>query len=315
MQYENMEFLRRFSVYLNKKAALPLEIYCVSDEAGLRERMADGADLMIVSEKLYRQEIWPPNTLYFTEKAGTAGEQAVPVYKPVSTQLGKIRRALDQSLSFLPKEEAACTVLGFYSPVRGAGQTAGAILAGLLLAEEAPTLFLSLERISALGEFLPLQGGSLSDLLYFARVQGEPFGRIEEFTDYLGPLALIGAPVDPTDPETASEEDWRYLLNELRAHARFRYAVLDLGDGFGKERLLLSLCDQVFMPEKSDAVSRAKERVWLRYLGESGEGRLTEKIRRYRLPPFPGEAYADYRELKLTEWGRILREALAEAGL
>ena len=90
LQYENKEFLRRFSAYLNKKAALPLEIICASDEEGLRERLSDGADLLIVSEKLYQQESWPPNTLYFTEKAGASGEQALPVYKPVSTQLGKI---------------------------------------------------------------------------------------------------------------------------------------------------------------------------------------------------------------------------------
>ena len=315
LQYENEEFLQRFAAYLRRKAALPLEICCAADAEALRELTGEGADLLIVSETLYRSQTWPPNTLYFTEKTGALPEQAVPLYKAVSTQIGKIRRALDQSPSALPTAPAACTVLGFYSPVRGAGQTAGAVLAGLFLAESAPTIFLNMERVSALGEFLPLQGGSLSDLLYFARVQGDPFGRIEEYTDYLGPLALIGAPVDPADPENASEEDWRYLFQELRTHARYRFAVVDLGDGFGKERLLMSLCDQIFMPVKADAVSRAKERVWLKRLEEAGEKRLAEKIRCYALPAFSGEAYADYRELRLTEWGRILRETLTEAGL
>ena len=316
LQYEDAVFLRRFASFLEKKAEEALRIsWFVREEEFLQFVQTERADLLIVSESLAKSRKWTVPLLYFTEGTVPKGERELPIYRPMDRQIRRIRQALADSRPEAEKSAAACTVLGFFAPAGGIGQSVSALLAGLILAESGPALFISLERYSALQEMLSLQGGTLSDLLYFARIQGDPFERIEMMTDCAGPLTVLAPAADPADLRTALPEDWNYLFSQLRAAGRYRFAVVDLGDGLGLETELMAHCDLVFVPENGSPAAAVKEAIWRRCLSDSGEAALLEKLRPFSLPPLPGDGLLDYRELRMTEWGRIVRAVLKEAGL
>ena len=313
LYYHEAEFVTRFAAYLEKKSALPVRCRCFTEEAPLREYLkAKGADLLLVPEGF---DLQSPETagipcLMFTERREET-EGLLPVYRSMGSQIRRLSRALDWEETREARPNERAELIGFYSPVRGAGQSVSAILMGMQLAEEAPALLINLERFSGLGGILPFHGGSLSDLLYFARVQGNPLSQLGAVTESYGPLSLIPPVRDPEDLKENSAEDWRFLLGQRRDAGLYRTILLDIGDGLPQEKAVLALCDRIYCALREDEIALAKWREWQDTLKEQGEEEVLSRLHPFCLPPGGLKGWTEYRELRHLAWGRTVR-ALTE---
>lgn len=312
---EDEGFIRRFGAYLQQKAPLPLAVSCFTREEELRQSLKEKpAELLLVPEAL-REEFsgGRASLFYFTEDRGCRDPRALYLYRPMEKQLRQLLEDREDAGAAGDRERPA-TVWALFSPAGGCGRTAAALLLGQQLAESGPTLFLSTERFSGLSRQLAREKqGDLSELLYAALVRGKPAEKLPELTEHLGRLELVLPPEDPKDLRDPEEEDWLYLLTELRNAGRYRHIVLDLGDGIREESWLLRQADRILLPVRADRIAADKEQAWRAYLAEQGEEALAERARRLELPDTPEvKAYLDHRELRLTEWGRSVKQLLQE---
>lgn len=309
-------FLKRFSDYLERKTGLEIRCAVFTEEAPFLEAVRKEPACLIIGREGF--DIRPAEErgipyLIFTERAGNTDERSLPVFRSMDKQIRKIRQSWkspEQKASELP----ACRLIGFYSPVHGAGQSVSAILMGLNLAETSPALLLNLERWSGLRQILPGSGGGLSDLLYYARVQGDPLENLAELTEYCGPLALIPPVREADDLLEMDSRNWEFLLEQLRSGSGFRYILIDVGDGIMHPEDILKCCDKIYVPLREDRLAIAKWEEWRGHLERERGERFLAKLRPYRLPPEPLPEWVDHRELRLMSWGRCLK-ALAEAEL
>ncbi len=314
LYYREAEYVKRFAAYLEKRSALPVRCRCFADEGSLRDHLrTKGADLLLVPEDFERgiPEAEGIPCLVFTERREESGEY-LPVYRSMSSQIRRLSLALDWEEIREVKTKERAELIGFCSPVRGAGQSVSAILMGMQLAEEAPALLINLERFSGLGSILPFHGGSLSDLLYFARVQGNPLTQLGAVTESYGPLSLIPPVRDPDDLRENSAEDWRFLLGQLRDAGLYRTILLDIGDGLAQEKTILAMCDRIYCVLREDEIALAKWREWQNALKDQGEEELLARLHPFHLPPAALKGWTEYRELRHLAWGRTIR-ALTEA--
>ncbi|MBO4872898.1 MAG: hypothetical protein J5496_05745 [Lachnospiraceae bacterium] len=314
--YPDAEYAARFAFYLEKRSGLPVRCRAFSDPSAFREFLREhGADLILLpagEELLQNLPCADVPTLRFTEKQDSRDDRELPVYRRMEKQVGQISRVLD------PAGEAAedagavsAELIAFYSPVHGAGQSVSTILMGMTLSEKGPALLLNLERFPGIRTYFPAGDGSLSELLYYAKVQRDFTAHLKEVTAYFGPLAYIPPAREPEDLLETRPEDWRFLLSALRDSGIYRYILIDVGDGVPKERPILELCEKIYVPIREDEIALNKLLEWQGQLEAQGGGDLLQRLRTYRLPPPAPSALTEYRELKHLSWGRTIK-ALAE---
>lgn len=315
MYGEEQEYLTRLEKYLNKHGRGRIAARCLKTEEELRRFVRDRRPaLMLLPRDLTEEFSAYGRVLYLSEEEIREDERALYRYQPAE----KLIRELLKTGAESPEEGSApAKLLAFYSPVHGCGQTAAAFLAGHFLAEEAPVLYFTTARYSGLEAVLPREKtGTLSDLLYYARVDGDIPAALASFTEYDGSLAFLTPAADPGDLRSAGEADWKRLVSALRTSGRFALIVLDLGDGIAEENWLLEEADAVFMPLRTDRLSGFKEAAWREQMQRSGHEAVLARTKSFVLPETEEvREFMDYRALRFTEWGRFLHRLLKENGL
>lgn len=310
--YPDPYFVSQFAAYLEQKTALSLRCHGFEKPEDFYESLAkEKPDLVLLpaGESLPTD---PPPHLFFTERSEAVSEEELPIFRSMERQIRSLRHLLDLTEDSSPRiRPDRGELIGFYSPVHGAGQSISAILMGMVLAEKAPTLLINLERFSGLSRLLPRGEGTLSDLLYYAKVQGDLGLYMEECTEYFGPLALVPPAAEPGDLKDMRPEDLKFLLSALLDQGKYRYILVDWGEQIPGEDELLSLCSRLYVPIREDALAFAKLKEWQAYLEGRGRGELIRKMKTYRLPPPAPGRIMEYRELRHLSWGKTIR-ALAE---
>ena len=305
------EWLARFAEHLRMRAQTRFRGLDFSGEAAVREYLAaHQAALAILPEEMAAEFSAACEVLYFTEEERPDEARAMYRYRPMS-------RHLEQILAFCSRQpESTGTerteIHAVFSPVRGAGSTAAAMLLGMLLAEKEPTLLLNTERWSVLPAILPREKeGSLAELLYYARVGADPAGHLAEAEEREGNLVWICPAQDQADLRNASREDWARLLFSLKACGSYRYIVADIGDGPADETWLLEMADRIWMPYRRGGISLQRERAFCAALERAGKEDILERVCRFALPETEElRELLDYRQLLYTEWGRFMRQLL-----
>ena len=281
------EWLGRFARYLREKAMPGLNVPVFSGREELEAYLSDHpAELAIVPEEMAAEFETVCRTLYFTEEDRPGDPRAMYRYRPAG-------RHLSQILSVIGSEAGECgqpvraDVQAVWSPVRGAGTTAAAVLLGLILSEKEPTLLVSAERYSALPALLP---------------------RERE-----GNLVWICPAAEPEDLRSAAGEDWAALILALRASGRYRHVVIDAGDGPGDEVRILEAADRIWMPTKQNGIALQRERAFRARLEREGREELLDRTVRFSFPETEEvRDLLDYRQLLHTQWGRCIRRLVRE---
>ena len=311
--HEDSRYIARFAAYLERESGLALSCLIASSrQEALKEAEEGDADLLILPEMSPQEgpeEIKIP-FLLFTERSEGKGARHLPMYRSMEEQIRSIRSVMDFRTT--KESSGGALLIGFFSPVRGAGQSVSSLLMGMQLGEKEPSLLINLERFSGLRRFLPHEGASLSDLLYYARTRADPLLHLQESIEYLGTLAFIPPVREAEDLSELRETDWKLLLGQLKDESGFRYILLDIGEGIVQEETVLSLCDRIYVPLREDALALEKYEEWKNHLRSRGRESVLDRLKPYRLPPLLLREWMDYRELKHSPWGKTIK-ALAEA--
>ena len=311
---EEKEWLQRFARWLREKAQPRLAVSVFAQPDELRRYLAEHrADLAVVPEETAAEFEAACPVMYFTEDERHGDARAMYRYRPARQHLAQILGEIGQE-SETEGQPLRADVFTVYSPVRGAGTTAAAVLLGMILSEKEPTLLLCTERYSVLPALLPREReGSLAELLYFAKVRGDAAAQLPDLEERDGSLVWICPAAEPGDLRSASAEDWTALILALRASGRYRNIVIDAGDGAEDEVWLLEAADRIFMPVKPGGISLHRERAFCARLEREGREELLERTLRFSFPETEEvRELMDYRQLLYTQWGRTVRRLLRE---
>ncbi len=315
LYHEDKRYAYRFTDYLQRHVRFPLRVKCFAEKEEMRLYVTENQPDLLLTDAPEEGLEGKFGTFVFSETPRPEDPAAIYRYRPMEKNVRQLLRGIENRPEKTPGRETQ--IWGFYSPVRGAGQTAAALLAGQQLAEQDTVLYLNLEQFSGLGRLLGGESeGSLSDLLYYVRVQEKPAARLPELTEHLGNLCYVQPAAGREDVPAASREDWEKLLQALKESGIYHYVILDIGEGPADPLVLLEQCSRIFTAVRSDKISGAKEAEWRSFLEESGREEILGRIRRFILPePEEKGEFLDYRRLRFTAWGRFVKQLLLEEDL
>lgn len=207
-------------------------------------------------------------------------------------------------------ERRATKVVGFFSPVGGAGKTTLAVGASIQTAWEGKNCFyLNLENMASTSlYFAGEQEENLSGVLYYLKNKAPHLSLQLEKAKCLDPATKI-AYYQPPDSILDFKEDisaeLKALLQELRASGQYERIYVDLSAEINKNNLtVLRACDRIVLPVEQNMTSLLKLRKLYRELQllTSREGwDITEKIlvvlNKYKRPD-QEEKEAEYHDME-----------------
>ena len=74
----------------------------------------------------------------------------------------------------------------------------------------------------------------------------------------MGNVDFIPPVQSPEDIRGTSWQDWEHLLQEIIFHSSYETIVLDIGNGIEEVFQMLDMCTTVYIPIKTDKMSRSK---------------------------------------------------------
>ena len=224
-------------------------------------------------------------------------------------------------------DKRQCRLIGVYSPVSRCGKTSLSLMFTRILSEDQPALLITMDQFSAA---FASEDHNLTDLIFSLtksdglRLTDQREHDLSEYKDYIstfGDIHYIPAPVIPADLSEISGTQMAKLLDMVACRSTYRYAVIDLPEGMDDLRTVLGLCDDVFMPQIDDVISRSKiqfsEQQMAAICPEEEWERMRRMTHKISMPPVieadSPENY--YQELYWSDFGRAARQYLSSYGI
>lgn len=181
-------------------------------------------------------------------------------------------------------EQYLADYVGVYSPVRRCGKTLFSLVYAQLLSKSKRVLYLSLEYYAGMEQLYAGEtGADLADALYYMQ-QGTLTERLGELTGHWGTLDVISPMQYPEELSGITPQSVLELIRQLRKSGRYDVVVFDAADCLYSPLLLLEECSCVYMPVKTDVVSKERLEAFCRALQQAGRERLLERIVQIALP-------------------------------
>lgn len=206
-------------------------------------------------------------------------------------------------------------IRGIYAPLGGCLKTSLGLVLGCLLAEERRCLFVSLEAHAGFRTLFGRQYPTdLSDLLATVRHGGDLDALLPSALQSFGKLQYIPPVIWPVDVREAEKTEIKELLRQLAISGLFDEIIVDVGQDLACPEQILTMCDQIYQPEKPDVFSQAKLAEYDCYLRVSGYENLRKRTRR-----IPVSALEIDPEAAPDQWQRweqmlpLVRQILEEA--
>lgn len=316
-------YAERFVREVNRKTHIPFEAVAFQSMDGLAKfAKSHKVEVLMVDSGTDRRavrEIGAEKTVFIADGRSAAGDEDVFCIYKYQSSANIIREVLNRysdGEKYPPREgvRIMARIYGVFSPVGKCGKTSLAVTLGHVLAEEQPTLLLNLEEFSG---FRVLSGeeyeGDLSDLLYYSSSGGYSSSRLAAIVHTMNGLDYVPPVHFPEDLDFSRADALPGLIRKIAAESAYRNIVIDVGKTRKMTVPILECCNVIFMPERRDAVSQAKIAEFDRYLAESGNRQVAEKIRKITIPRVKcsgGQGYFDY--LLWNGMGKFARGLLLE---
>lgn len=319
------EYARNFMEYLNQKKNLPFEVQAFTNvESLLAYGRENHIELLLISAQAMCREVGELNTgktMILTE--GTKPEEfdayaGVYKYQASSDIIREVMACYGESRVLLPQQVPALKktteILGVYSPVGRCLQTSFALTLGQILGREKSVLYLNMEEYAGFEELLGRTfHGTLSDLLYYAgQEETNLMVQLNGIVQSMGHLDLIPPVQFPEDIRQTSFEEWEGLLRELVLHSSYEIIILDIGNGIDELFRLLDMCSRIYMPVRSDMMSRCKTEQYENMLRMRDWGQILAKTVKMHLHlkmgDLKGTAFVE--QLVWSELGDYIREMI-----
>jgi len=164
-------------------------------------------------------------------------------------------------------------IVGFFSPVGGAGKTTLAVATAYALASQGKRVFyLNAEKINSTYNVLNEgNSGSLSDLYLTVKTKGANIGlRIiaNKFTDVNTNISYINPSESSLEINELTLEEFEKLIKEFEQLREFDVVIVDFDSEFNKDKIeILNCMDRIIVPFTSENLSLAKTGLFIKELG------------------------------------------------
>ncbi len=317
------KFAERFSDVVNERGSAPFECVPFHDLEEVREfSRKNPIEILLADEAEDHREmrsVGASQVIYLTDgRPREDGTESRGIYKyqASSRLVREIMARYSEAGGKAGGTGGFCSkIYGVFSPLSKSGKTSLAVTLGIMLAQEKPTLLISLEEFSGLGTMTGETGkGDLSDLMYYycsgsysaAHLAG--IVRSLEGLDYVPPVRY------PEDLELPKGEEVPGLLRKITMDSIYRNMVVDVGKCRKSTPEILSMCTTIYMPVRDDYYSVARLGEFEQYMQNSGNAQTFSRIRSIRIPKMDLNPMSRnyFSELAWGDMGRYVRGLLME---
>ncbi len=323
-------YTERLSRYLGKRSDCIFDVRGFSDHKAFNEFVKDTpVDVLLVPREAMTQELDAQSDMVFmlAERPEDQDESHGTVYKYRSSDwlIREVTAAYEaRKLNYdAGTGKLKAEVIGVYSPVGRCYKSTFSVILSILLAERAPSVYISFEDYPGIRTMLPGTGDmaeaqgrdDLSDILYYRRVSKEDGGRLFHAVRTSGRLAYLPPVSCPADIRSAKPEELASIAAALGGSEMYRYLVLDVGSAIADPLPVLALCGRIFVPGRRDKVSEAKIAAFQEYLGSIGQEDILRRLEYVSIPTYAQmEDGVDLASVKHSPLGRYMEKHMGELG-
>jgi len=312
------DYLEKFNNYLSSRYGGIFECHSFTDREHLLDYgLKNEITVLLIEEGLYDESlrrINPKNT-YILDEEGNEGDEdsegisRISRYKSADSIIRQILSKAELKEENRRKAGVfdCCRLYTVYSPVGRCLKTTLAVAVSQLLSDRGRTLYINTESFSGFNQiFMSHYEGDLSDILFYLRNNSANFPvRLQSMVMSSEGYDYIPPGVMPEDICTADPNLWEELFSAA-AKCGYEYIVLDMGAFISGMLEIMKKSERIFMPVRSDTVSRAKLNQFEALLHISGNDEILGLIDQLSLPYFEGlpSIAADLRLTALSEYIR-----------
>lgn len=286
----------RLAEYITQRKGNLFRVQAFSDYEELKKfALENYIEILLISNRMIKEELrtLEIGKILILSEGGVFREYEMypSIYKYQSSE-NIIREVLcyyaESAKSYLQiallKKEVQ--IIGIYSPIQRVGKTSFALALGQVFAEKVKTLYLNLESYSGFESLIQKDSQwTLADLIYFMKQGKTAFlYKTNSMVQSFGLLDYIPPMQSPVDIQSTTREEWELLLEQLVLQSDYEVIVLDIGDAVDGVFELLGKCKKIYMPVRTDIISKAKveqcENNWIMM----GLEKLSENMEKIVLP-------------------------------
>lgn len=320
---KDSQYAERFSEMVNRKGNMPFECVAFHSPEEMRSfAQKNHIEILLADDSADHREmrsIGAHQVIYLTDGRCREGGDSRAIYKYQAG--GKLVREVMTRYSEaggnagVPAGGVCSRIYGVFSPLSKCGKTSIAVTMGILLAQQKPTLLVSLEDFSGLSAMTGETGkGDLSDLMYYYCSGSYSAAHLAGIVCAVSGLDYIPTVRYPEDLELPKGEELPGLIRRITMDSGYRNMVIDVGKSRKTTPEILSMCSVIYMPVQEDYQSLSRLSEFERYMEISGNAQTYARIRRIHVPKMDLNPMSKnyFEELAWGEMGRYVRGLLME---
>ena len=315
------EYVMKLMNYLCEARSVPLEVQAFTDRQRFLSFIRETkADILLIDEKELDEEIDSSRygeIMLLTESETAAGNnghshRAVCKYQSSDNVLREIMNFYADRSSEASRitQNSKAALIGVYSPIRRCFRTSFAVALGQIMSCGSKCLYVNLEEYSGFNSLLQRSFTmDMSDLLFYIgqKKRNFPF-KLAGMVQNLGRLEFIPPAVSPADLKGVGCDMWVTFFNELLL-CGYEHIVVDFGDLTDGLFDILKSCSKIYMPTRSDSVSKAKIEQFEAMARILEYEEILDKVTKLEIPFFR-EMNGDLERLSESKLGEHIRRNL-----
>lgn len=248
-------------------------------------------------------------------------------YQAVTALIKEIVQTYTQTSAFERRSKGnsfvRTEVIGVFSPVNCVEKTIWALLAGMILAEEIPVLYLNLERYAGFDIILGRQhDADLSEVFYHV-LHGEEAGvtGIKEAIHNYNGLSYIPPIRFGQELSGMSGEVILNCINKIIEMSRNdklaeKTIIIDFSGSTEAHMAMCNMCDRIFLVQREDCITKATVKAFERECEALSMQELSCKICKVCTGVFREQVGEKFLELNIEgEFGKKIKQILQGEGL
>lgn len=292
------DYLEKFNNYINLKYGGIFECHSFTDtDALLRYGLKNDITVLMIESELYNESlnrINPGKIYILADEGGSDREEDV-------IRISRFKSAdsiIKEVLSEVRLEDAGnikmsdfdlSRIFVVYSPVSRCLKTTLSVTISQLLSDRGKTLYINTECFSGFNRiFMSHYDTDLSDLLFYLKGGSSNISlKLQSMVFSSQGYDYIPPGVSPEDICQTEPGIWEELFKEA-AKCGYEYIVMDMGNYISGMLEIMKKSEKIFMPVRTDTVSKAKLAQFEALLHISGCEDILDHIERLQLPYFEG---------------------------
>lgn len=317
-------YLRMLQAYLQKKNPADFEILIFDTVSKALEASWEAPfEILLVGEGIYDANITKINAskVYILQEdglKGITGYSIIAKYQSMENLISQVfgEFALDDSCSSVGRcGKNQTTLISFYAPDRNKGQSAAALGAAQILANEGhQVLYLNLMPFTGFEELLRTNyEADVTDFMYFVLKHSDKLlYKLDSLKRRIHGVDYLPPALDHADLFHIDKGDWQTVMDLLLYSSDYTYIVVDLSETCqGFYDLLENSAHVYLLADKANLYSQAMLAHFRKLLQAKEYGKILEHVVEFELPRGWEEQCEDLENMASSPVGICMKGVLA----